>query len=58
MTMYMNTVNVSINNEFVESAYTTKQVDEANNLELVLGLDRFHCSFLNSNTLSIPLTDS
>jgi hypothetical protein len=56
MTMYMNTVNISITNEFVERVYTTKQVEEANTSEMLNGIDTSHCSFLNSNALSVPLT--
>jgi hypothetical protein len=45
-----------IHEEFVETAYTTAQVDEAISAEFRRGIVRDQCSFLNSNTLSIPLT--
>lgn len=56
MTILMNAGHESFVDEFVESAYSCKQVDEANTSEMLLGIDTSHCFFLKSNTLSIPLT--
>lgn len=57
MNVDMNALQASINNEFVERAYSTKQVDEANTSEILLGLDAAQCFFLLTQSTHIGRTN-